>query len=210
MEDIYLRQLAVGPMQNFAYLIGAVHGAECAVIDPGWDATALSAAARQDGRRISAAVLTHGHFDHVGGLQDLLGQAAIPVYAHEGDAADLVAALPDLHRLRDAERVLWGGLEVLVLHTPGHTPGSICLLADGNLLTGDTLFLDCCGRTDLPGSDPVAMHRSLRRLAVLPKDTKVWPGHNYGDRPTAALSEVLKMNPFLAASTSEEFLRLQG
>ena len=210
MGDIYLRQLAVGPMQNFAYLIGAGRGAECAVVDPGWEAAALSAAARQDGRRISAAVLTHGHFDHAGGLQELLGKEAIPVYAHEGDAADLAAALPDLHRLRDAERVIWGALEVLVLHTPGHTPGSICLLADGNLLTGDTLFLDCCGRTDLPGSEPAAMHRSLRRLAALPKDTKVWPGHNYGDRPAAALSEVLKMNPFLAASTLEEFLRLQG
>jgi len=206
----YLKQVPVGPMQNFAYLLGPDAGAECAVVDPGWDAAGLLAAAQADGRRIVCAVLTHGHFDHAGGLKDLLQAGHLPIYAHEGDARALAAQLPGVKPVRDGEKLLLAGLEAEVLHTPGHTPGSMCLLAAGNLLTGDTLFVDCCGRTDLPGSDPSAMHASLRRLAALPKDTVVWPGHDYGDRPSGPLGDLLKINPYLAAATLDEFLRLQG
>ncbi|MCX5794323.1 MAG: MBL fold metallo-hydrolase [Elusimicrobia bacterium] len=204
----YVRQVPVGPMQNFAYLAGGGAGPDCAVIDPGWDARSLLEAARQDGRAIRAVVLTHGHFDHAGGVKDLLEQAPVPVFAHQGDAAALRAAFPGLRALEDGDTVDAGGLELRCLHTPGHTPGSQCLLAAGQLFTGDTLFIDCCGRTDLPGSDPEAMHRSLRRLAVLPAATVVWPGHDYGPCPSAPLSAVLGMNPYLAAETLQDFLRL--
>lgn len=210
MSGIYLKQLPVGPMQNFAYLVGAARGRECAVVDPGWEAAKILAAAREDGRRVSAAVLTHGHFDHAGGLKDLLREGSLPVHVHEADAEVLAGALPDLRRARDGERLCLGGLKAGVLHTPGHTPGSICLLAPGHLLTGDTLFMECCGRTDLAGSDPEAMHRSLRRLAALPADTVVWPGHDYGKRSSATLRDILKMNPVLAAPTLKDFLRLGG
>ena len=208
MEEIYLRQLAVGPMQNFAYLVGGSASRDCAVIDPGWDARSLLEAAVQDGRVIQAIVLTHGHFDHVGGVKDLQEQAQVPVFAHQGDAAALSKAFKTVRALEDDGTVAAGGLELRCLHTPGHTPGSQCLLAQGQLFTGDTLFIDCCGRTDLPGSDPAAMHRSLRRLAALPGATVVWPGHDYGSRPSAPLSAVLAMNPYLAAATLPEFLRL--
>jgi glyoxylase-like metal-dependent hydrolase (beta-lactamase superfamily II) len=206
--SIYLRQLAVGPMQNFAYLVGGAASQDCAIIDPGWDARALIEASRQDGRVIRAVVLTHGHFDHIGGVKDLLEQAQVPVFAHKGDIASLREAFKAVRALEDGDAVDAGGLELRCLHTPGHTPGSQCLLAQGQLFTGDTLFIDCCGRTDLPGSDPEAMHRSLRRLAALPEATMVWPGHDYGPRPSASIGAVIEVNPYLAASTLQEFLRL--
>jgi len=208
MDAIYVKQLAVGPMQNFAYLAGGSAGRDCAVIDPGWDAASILAAARKDGRTIRAVALTHGHFDHVRGVKDLLEQVPVPVFAHQGDVAALREAFPAVRPLEDGDTVDAGGLELRCLHTPGHTPGSQCLLAQGQLFTGDTLFIDCCGRTDLPGSDPEAMHRSLRRLAALPAATVVWPGHDYGPCPSAPLSAVLGMNPYLAAATLREFLRL--
>jgi len=195
-------------MRNFAYLVGGCASRDCVVIDPGWDARSLLEAAAQDGRVIRAVALTHGHFDHVGGVKDLLAQAQIPVLAYKGDVAALGESCKTVRALDDGDTFDAGGLELRCLHTPGHTPGSLCLLAQGQLFTGDTLFIDCCGRTDLPGSDPAAMHRSLRRLAALPGATVVWPGHDYGPRPSAPLSAILKMNPFLAALTPQEFLRL--
>ena len=207
-NPVYVRQLAVGPMQNFAYLVGGAAGRDCAVVDPGWDAESILAAARQDGRAIRAVVLTHGHFDHAGGVKDILSEAQVPVYAHESDAAALAKALKDVRLMKDGDGVDAGGLELRGLHTPGHTPGSQCLLAEGQLFSGDTLFIDCCGRTDLPGSDPEAMHRSLRRLAALPPATVVWPGHDYGPRTSAPLSAVLGLNPYLSAATLQDFLRL--
>ncbi|HAM36993.1 MAG TPA: MBL fold hydrolase [Elusimicrobia bacterium] len=208
MESIFVKQLGLGPMKNFAYLVGGAGDGECAVVDPGWDAAEILAVARQEGRRIAAALLTHGHFDHAGGLKDLLRQGDIPVFAHPDDAKPFFTTIPDLRLLRDGEAASVGGIKLLCLHTPGHTPGSQCLLAGDQLFTGDTLFVDCCGRTDLEGSDPESMHRSLRRLAALPPQTTVWPGHDYGPRPSAALGDILKMNPFLAAATLDEFLRL--
>jgi glyoxylase-like metal-dependent hydrolase (beta-lactamase superfamily II) len=208
MDAIYLRQLAVGPMQNFAYLVGGAASRDCAVIDPGWDAESILAAARDDGRTVRAVVLTHGHFDHIGGVKDLLAQAPMPVCSHKGDAAVLREAFKTTRALEDGDTVDAGGLELRCIHTPGHTPGSQCLMAQGQLFTGDTLFMDCCGRTDLPGSDPKAMHLSLRRLAALPAETVVWPGHDYGSRPNAPMSAVLEMNPYLAAPTLQAFLRL--
>jgi glyoxylase-like metal-dependent hydrolase (beta-lactamase superfamily II) len=120
----------------------------------------------------------------------------------------LSKAFKTVRALDDGDPVDAGGLELRCIHTPGHTPGSQCLLGEGQLFTGDTLFIDCCGRTDLPGSDPEAMHRSLRRLAALPGATVVWPGHDYGPCPSAPLSAVIEMNPYLAAANLQAFLRL--
>ncbi len=194
MADIFLRQLAVGPMQNFSYLVGAAAGQECVVVDPGWDAEKILASARSEGRRIAAILLTHGHFDHLGALKELSRAVPVPVISSQGKDQDAAFA----------------GLELRFLHTPGHTPDSQCILAAGQLFTGDTLFLDCCGRTDLPGSSPAQMHQSLRRLAELPAPTMIWPGHDYGPKPSATLGEVLQFNPYLAAATLQDFLKLEG
>ena len=193
MTDVWLKQLAVGPMQNFAYLVGAVPGAECVVVDPGWEASKILAAARNEGRHIIAVLLTHGHFDHVGAVKGLSREGDIPLFSSRGE---------------DGASAVLAGLEFRFLHTPGHALDSQCILVEGQLFTGDTLFIDCCGRTDLAGSNPAQMHQSLRRLAVLPPQTVVWPGHDYGDRPSATLGEVLQMNPYLAAETLQDFLGL--
>ncbi len=195
MAGIFLRQLAVGPMENFAYLMGAAPGGECVAVDPGWEAAKILAAARSGGCRVVAVLLTHGHFDHAGAVQELSREGDIPVFAFRGE---------------DGATAVLAGLEFRFLHTPGHTPDSQCILAAGQLFTGDTLFIDCCGRTDLNGSSPAQMHQSLRRLAALPAETMVWPGHDYGDRPRATLGEVLKMNPYLAAASLQDFLRLEA
>jgi glyoxylase-like metal-dependent hydrolase (beta-lactamase superfamily II) len=198
-------------MQNFVYLIGDPASREAVVVDPGWEAGKILAAAREDGLKLTAAFVTHHHFDHVMGLDELLKAVDMPVYVHQDDAPLLQAGRSRLQPVRDGEPIGIGGLRAKAIHTPGHTPGSQCLLVQGHLFTGDTLFINACGRWDLPGGDPARLHASLmHKLAVLPEDTVVHPGHNYADRPTSSIGAEKQTNPFLQVPTTEQFLRLVG
>lgn len=211
MKDLYVRQLELGPMQNFVYLVGDPGSKEAAVIDPGWDVPAILKRAAQDGYRISRIFLTHHHFDHVNGVEELLRHAPAQVYAHRDDVPYLTVPAAQLTPVQDGEVVAIGALPVTMLHTPGHTPGSQCLLAIGHIFTGDTLFVGSCGRVDQPGGDAKAMYRSLsQKLRPLDDAVRVMPGHNYAEEPTAALGEEKRTNPFLAAASLEAFLRLVG
>lgn len=210
---MYFRQLEVGPMANYAYLIGDPGKRECAVVDPAWDMEAIARAAEQDGYRIKAAIATHNHFDHVNGLPALLEKFDVPVHAHKEDAPALKAAGANLRPARSGDRVSVGGLEIVLLHTPGHTSGSQCLQVQDRLLTGDTLFVDGCGRVDLPTSDPEKMYESLRKIARLPSGTVVWPGHNYAEDKSSSLADQIASNLYLKTSSTaslQDFLRLVG
>ena len=209
--EIYLKQLELGPMQNFIYLIGDPASREAAVVDPGWEVPAILQAAQQDGYRLTAAFVTHHHFDHVGGLPELLRALDIPVHVHRDDAPLVKIAPSSLRTVSGGETVQVGRVPLTLIHTPGHTPGSQCLLAGGHLLSGDTLFIRACGRCDLPGGDPRQLYDSLTtKLKRLSDETTLCPGHHYAEVPTAPLGEEKRLNPFMSAATLHEFLRLVG
>jgi glyoxylase-like metal-dependent hydrolase (beta-lactamase superfamily II) len=204
MEKAFIKQLAVGPMLNLAYLLGDERAGVCAVIDPGWDSKAILDAAGSNGLRIEKVLLTHAHFDHVGALMEIASETKAPVYVHASEMAELSGDL-DTMATEDGTAIELGSLKVQCLHTPGHTPGSQCFLVHGNLFTGDTLFVDGCGRVDLPGSSPREMTKSLERLAKLDPATKVWPGHDYGGLGST-IGELVSTNPYLCATDEPSLL----
>jgi glyoxylase-like metal-dependent hydrolase (beta-lactamase superfamily II) len=208
---MYLKQLELGPMQNFIYLIGDPETREAAVVDPGWEVSTILKALEQDGYRLTKAFVTHHHFDHVMGLTELLTSADIPIYAHRDDAPLIHVAPTSLKPVAGGETVAVGRVSIQLIHTPGHTPGSQCLLVNGRLLSGDTLFIRGCGRCDLPGGDPRTMYDSLtKKLKPLDDETIVCPGHNYAEVPTARLGDEKQMNPYLQVPTVHAFLQLVG
>ncbi len=179
-----IRQLEVGMMDNFCYLVGCETSRQAAVIDPGADVAVILAAAAEEGLTIVSIVNTHAHGDHTAGNAQLQAQTGARISIHADDVEGYPAADT---LLSDEDRIQVGSISLRVIHTPGHTPGGICLYADGNLFTGDTLFVGDSGRTDLPGGDRPNLGASIRRLMELPDDTVVWPGHDYGPTPSSTL-----------------------
>lgn len=210
-NDLYFRQISIGPMQNFIYLIGSQRTRECLIVDPAWDTDALIEVAGKDEMRIVGALVTHYHPDHVGGamgffkvpggVAELVGKAAarIHVNKHEADGLKQITGISetDMVRHEGGDLVEVGDVSIQLIHTPGHTPGSQCFLVRNRLVAGDTLFIDACGRVDLPGGDPEQMQDSLRTLAKLPDDVVLHPGHDYGATPTATIAEQRKTNPYI-------------
>ncbi len=210
-RPIYLKQLELGPMQNFIYLLGDPTTKEAAVIDPGWEVPSILRAAEQDGYRLTGAILTHTHFDHVLGLGPLLKAVDVPVHVHTTEAGLLDIQPSSLKPVKHGDIIQVGTIPVTLVHTPGHTPGSQCLQVGDRLLTGDTLFIRACGRCDLPGGDPRALYDSLvNTLKKLDDGTTVYPGHNYADVPTSTIGQEKQHNPFLKIPTLEDFLKLVG
>ena len=208
---LYLRQIELGPLQNFVYLIGCPVKKVCAVVDPAWDFGKVFVQAKIDGMKVTSAFITHTHFDHINAVHDFLGRTDGRIYLNKNEAEFLKVSKTNLHPTEAGEAIKIGDLEVTFLHTPGHTPGSQCFYVGGNLVSGDTLFINACGRTDLPGGDTEELYRSLTRLAELPEDTTLYPGHNYSDRPSSTIGDEKRQNPFLQIGSLEEFLwRVRG
>ncbi len=209
--SIYFKQLELGPMQNFIYLLGAPATREAVVVDPGWEVPTILKAAEQDGYRLTKAIVTHHHFDHTRGLDELLKAVDVPVYVHKDDAPHLELPRSSVKLAGDGETVHVGQIPITLIHTPGHTKGSQCLLINGRLLSGDTLFIKACGRCDLPDSDPRKLYDSLAHtLHRLDDETIVCPGHNYAEIPLSTIREEKQHNPFLSMPTVEDFLHLVG
>jgi len=208
--SLYLRQIELGPMQNFVYLVGSAETREIAVVDPGWEAEKIAAAAEADGMRITKVLITHTHFDHVKALPELLEKVRAKVYVHKAEAEFLKGLGSDLVKVEGGDEVRIGNISVRFLHTPGHTPGSQCFSLEDKLISGDTLFIGTCGRCDLPGGDPEQMYRSLSKLKELEDRTILYPGHNYADRPFSTLGEEKRSNYFLQVSSLKQFLRTMG
>lgn len=209
-------------MQNFVYLLGDPERRECVVVDPAWDIDTILDTAARDGMRLVGALVTHSHQDHVGGslaswgmpgripgVEELLERAPMKVYVHKAERPFLPGAGSDLVKVDNGDTLAVGRLTLSFVHTPGHTPGSQCFLVDDRLVSGDTLFIKSCGRTDLPGSDPAAMYASLTRLGTLPDDTLLLPGHNYGGE-SSTIGAQKRDNPFLGFASLQEFLRVMG
>jgi len=206
-------------MVNFAYLIGDRQTGDAVLVDPAYAVRELVDVAEAEGLRVTGVLATHYHPDHVGGsmlglaiegiaelLADTRVSAKVHVQAEEADGIRRVtgASRSDLVIHRSGDVVQVGAIPVTLLHTPGHTPGSQCFLVGERLVSGDTLFLDGCGRTDLPGGDPDALYESLtQRLARLPDDTVLYPGHLYSPEPHLPLGEVRRRNHVFRVPTLE-------
>ncbi len=206
-NQLLIQQYEIGPLNNFLYLLGDPASKEMAMVDPAWDVPFLLKETKRLGYTITQVFLTHAHPDHVNGLSELLKTHNVPVYISKHEAPFLTASLNNLAPIDNGASLKIGSLSFDVLHAPGHTPGCQCFLAQGQLICGDVLFIDGCGRCDLPGGDPRAMYRSLNNVIMkLPDETIVHPGHNYGPTPTDTIGHQKTTNPYLQCNTVEEFL----
>ncbi len=234
-ETMYFKQLLTGQdlavgdasarqMANFIYVIGDAESRDCVVIDPAWDVDGLLDILQKDDMNLVGALVTHYHPDHVGGeifgmnikgLPELMEKNPVPVYVnkHEADGLMQVTGLSksDMKLVDSEDKIKVGSLEIACLHTPGHTPGSQCFRISDSLLAGDTLFLQGCGRVDLPGGDSEEMFRTLTtRLTKIQDDIILYPGHNYGGRPNAPMGDVRQTNSYLHINNLRDWMGLMG
>jgi glyoxylase-like metal-dependent hydrolase (beta-lactamase superfamily II) len=221
---IIIKQLEIGPMMNFIYIVGCEETREAAAVDPAWDVPEILSEARQLGLDLCHILVTHAHPDHVNGLEEMIEATDAPVYIHReeiGFIRDMAVRYQiaidflekrsgNVRTVGDDDLIQVGNIPIRAIHTPGHTPGSQCFLAGKNLLAGDTLFIDACGRVDLPGSDPERMWSSLNRtLRNLDDDIRLYPGHSYGGK-TSTLGRQKITNPYLQFDSMDQFLRAMG
>ena len=198
-----VRQMKVGDEQNFVYLLIDEPSGEAIAIDSGFEIDPIVSVVRDEKLEVKYAVATHHHSDHAGSLWQLSRIFDAKVVAHRS------SPIPHDLDVDDGDTLRIGGLEVKVLHTPGHTEDSICLYDAKHLFTGDTLLIGSCGRTDFVGGSPRRMFRSLHSVILnLPPKTIVYPGHDYGEVPFRRLSAEARVNPALLAKSYEEFRRL--
>lgn len=194
-------------MGNFQYFLGDARSKEITVVDPAWDVDHLCVEAKKNGYKITSVLLTHGHPDHVNGLKEILARHDVPAYISRHETPFLKPKHKNIVEVEDRQKIKIGGIEIECLLTPGHTPGCQCFLYKNVLISGDTLFIDGCGRCDLPGSDPRKMYNSLYKVILeLPGTTVIYPGHNYGPTPSATLASQKRTNPYLTCADIEEFL----
>lgn len=237
MTDVFFRQLLAGrdfaigdpiarQMVNFVYLVGDRESGECVAVDPAYGVRELLDIVGTEGLRLTGVLATHWHPDHLGGdlmghpiegIREIIGMGDVsaPVHVHRDEAEWVKRSIgvsdSDLVVHDSGDTVMVGDIPVRMIHTPGHTPGSQCFFVDGRLVAGDTLFLDGCGRTDLPGGDADALYESLtQRLAVVPDDAVLYPGHLYSPEPSARMGETRQHNYVFRIPSLEQWRNLLG
>lgn len=221
-DTLYLKQLECGPMQNYVYLIGDPVTRRAAAVDPAWEVERVVQTAQEDGYTLSKVLITHTHQDHTGGelfgkhipgVVELLELVDVPVYVHNTET-HILKNVPESSKVATASNQvvdLGGDVQITLIHTPGHTPGSQCFLVQNRLVSGDTLFIGSCGRVDLPNSSPEEMYESLTtKLMRLDDDTVLYPGHNYAGKPTSTIGEERQRNPYVQFVSVHDFLRAMG
>ncbi len=232
---LYFRQLLSGrdfatsdmiaqQMVNFSYLIGDRETGEAVVVDPAYDVASLLDIVAADEMRLVGVLGTHYHADHIGGnmmghmvngVVDLLEQVEVPVHLQRPEVEFVTKTTglgPDVLSGHDSgDIVTVGEISIELIHTPGHTPGSQCFLVRDHLVAGDTLFLDGCGRTDLPGGDPEELYRSLTdRLARVPDEATLFPGHLYSPKPSQSMGETRDLNVVFRPKSVEQWMMMFG
>lgn len=222
-DELIVEQIPVGPMQNFTYLIGSRSTREVVVVDPAWDIDALVNLINEREYKLTAVLVTHYHPDHCGGsfsgntvegVSELLGINPVKIYVHKSEAEGLKKVTgvsdSDMVKVASGDDLRVGDIKVEFLHTPGHTPGSQCFRIKNTLVSGDTLFINGCGRVDLPGSNSEDMYHSIQKLAALPDETLLLPGHNYGEVPKATMGRTREINPYMRISDLESWKMMMG
>lgn len=232
---VYFRQLLAGrdiartdqlarQMVNFIYLIGDRETGEAVVIDPAYGVRDILDVLAADDMKLVGALATHYHPDHVGGdmmgytiagVRELLTLHPVPIHVQADELPWIQrvtgASTSDLVEHASGDTVMVGEIPIELIHTPGHTPGSQCFFVDGRLVAGDTLFLEGCGRTDLPGGDPAALYESLtQKLAKVPDDAVLYPGHLYSPDPSAPMGEVRQHNYVFRPRSAEQWMAMFG
>ena len=233
-DRLYFRQLLSGrdfavsdhlanQMVNFVYLVGDKQTRECVIVDPAYAVNDLLQIVAEDDMKLTGVLATHYHPDHVGGsmmgmniegVAALLELQPVPIHVNVNEASWVTRTTGisdnDLVKHSGGDKLCVGDIEITFVHTPGHTPGSQCFLVEQRLVAGDTLFLEGCGRTDLPGSNPGEMYASLQTLAKMPTDTLVCPGHQYSAMPSGHLGEVVATNHVFKPQTQQQWLEWFG
>jgi glyoxylase-like metal-dependent hydrolase (beta-lactamase superfamily II) len=223
-RDFARADMAARQMVNFVYVVGDRETGEALIVDPAYAVEDLLDLLAADDMRCTGVLATHFHPDHVGGslgtwpiegIVELLERVQVPVHVQRDEVPWVERATgvsgSELVGHSSGDVVTVGGVNVELLHTPGHTPGSQCFLVDGRLVAGDTLFLEGCGRTDLPGSDPAAMYDSLTtRLARVPDETVLFPGHLYSADPSATMGDTRRTNFVFMPKSLEQWLAMFG
>ena len=232
-ERLYFKQLLSGrdfgntdnlakQMVNFVYLIGDRETGESVIVDPAYDIDALLEILEEDGMQCSGVLATHYHPDHVGGsmmgydiigVKELLEHVSVPIHAQK-EEAEFITKVTGIERKDVMEHssgdiVTVGEIKIELIHTPGHPPGSQGFLVDNRLVAGDTLFLEGCGRTDLPGGDPAALYDSLHnRLSKVPDEATLFPGHLYSPEPMALMGQTRQQNYVFLPRSEEQWLTM--
>ena len=232
-ERLYFKQLLSGrdfgntdnlakQMVNFVYLIGDRETVESVIVDPAYDIDALLEILEEDGMQCSGVLATHYHPDHVGGsmmgydiigVKELLEHVSVPIHAQKEEAEFITKVTgiesKDVMEHSSGDIVTVGEIKIELIHTPGHTPGSQCFLVENRLVAGDTLFLEGCGRTDLPGGDPAALYDSLHnRLSKVPDEATLFPGHLYSPEPMALMGQTRQQNYVFLPRSEEQWLTM--
>ena len=232
-ERLYFKQLLSGrdfgntdnlakQMVNFVYLIGDRETGESVIVDPAYDIDALLEILEEDGMQCSGVLATHYHPDHVGGsmmgydiigVKELLEHVSVPIHAQKEEAEFITKVTgiesKDVMEHSSGDIVTVGEIKIELIHTPGHTPGSQCFLVENRLVAGDTLFLEGCGRTDLPGGDPAALYDSLHNLlSKVPDEATLFPGHLYSPEPMALMGQTRQQNYVFLPRSEEQWLTM--
>lgn len=227
-SPLEIKQLELGPMDNYIYVISNKFTKDCVVIDPAWDVEAIENEITGNGLKLKAALITHGHPDHTNGIEALLKNNDIPIMVSEHEASFYKPIGENIREVKASDTIDIGDtdnkLEISFVHTPGHTPGSQCFFintakrsysaanninfeSQNILVSGDTLFLDGCGRCDLPGGDAEVLFDTIANtLLKLPEDTVIFPGHNYHHYCCDTLENQKKTNPYLQFDNLKSFI----
>jgi len=200
-----VHQLEVGNMQNFTYILEDEDTSEAMIIDPSWDLDEIVRVIEKNGLSVKYIVNTHYHFDHTIGNDVMVQKTGAKILQYK------TSTIKHDIEVSDGDKIKFGSSELTVLHTPGHSKDSMCLVGDGKIFSGDTLFVGACGRVDLPGGDARELYHSLTDvLQKLDNNLVMYPGHNYGSTPTATLGNQKKMNFVMQPRTEQEFLEMMG
>lgn len=200
-----VHQIPVGSMQNFTYVVEDEDTSDAIIIDPSWDLDEIMRTIQKNNLKIRYIVNTHHHFDHTIGNDTMKTQTGAPIVQYKD------STIKHDIEVSDGEKIKFGNSELTVIHTPGHSKDSMCLVGDGKIFSGDTLFVGTCGRVDLPGGDAKELYHSLVDvLRKMDDNLLMYPGHNYGSTPTSTLGTQKKMNFVMQPRTEAEFLEIMG
>lgn len=200
-----VHQVPVGNMQNFTYVLEDEGTSEGIIIDPSWDLDEIMRIVQKNNLKIKFIVNTHHHFDHTIGNETMHQETGAPIVQYK------TSTIKHDIEVSDGDVIKFGESELLVIHTPGHSKDSMCLVGDGKIFSGDTLFVGTCGRVDLPGGDAKELYHSLVNILSKMDDSLVmYPGHNYGSSPSSTLGLQKKMNFVMQPRTEAEFLEIMG